>query len=313
MTSYKNEHVKQVYLHRPNFWGEYVKEDVKRSSSFLNLNFLHYFNEIDYTRWPFYLASSLFLAIYYILLAIKGYDWVLHLEFAGIFLVVFFAFVWFRDMLIEAIIFGKYNRKVRAAIAYGFVLFIVSECFFFGGFFWAYFDRLFHSGMYTGNSSLPYGMQPIFKSTKSFIATLLLVSSGVLLNYSVYLIRIGSWIYPYILFFIATIFGIIFLYIQYTEYSKILSFNITQSVYGSLFFFLTGFHGIHVIVGLLFLTVSFALLHNRYFFSRERHLLLMISIFYWHFVDLIWLFLYVTVYLWNFSNSYYHLFDFKYD
>jgi cytochrome c oxidase subunit 3 len=313
MISFKNEHVKQVYLHKPRFWGAYAKEDVKRSSNFLNLNFIHYFNEIDYTRWPFYVALSLFIAIYYLLLAVKGYDWVLHLGLMGLFLVIFFAFVWFRDMFIEAAVFGKYNRKVRAAIVYGFVLFVISECFFFGGFFWAYFDRLFHASMLTGNSALPYGMQAICKSTKSFVATLLLVSSGVLLNYSVYLIRIGSWIYPYILWFIATIFGITFLYIQYYEYSRVLSFNITQTVYGSLFYLLTGFHGIHVIVGLLFLLTSFTLLHNRYFLSRERHLILMISIFYWHFVDIIWLFLYLTVYVWNFSNSYYHLFDLKFN
>lgn len=315
MTVIKNTHIKQVYLHDYNskFWQEYLKKDVKQSTNFLNLNFLHYFNEIAFTRWPFYLALSLFITVYYMVLAMKGYDWVLHLAFVGLFSIVFFAFVWFRDMLIEASVFGKYNRKIRAAIVYGFVLFIVSECFLFGGFFWAYFDRLFHATMYTGNSSLPYGMYAIFKSTKSFVATLLLVSSGVLLNYSVYLIRIGSWIYPYILFFIATIFGILFLYIQYYEYSRVLSFNITQSVYGSLFYFLTGFHGLHVIVGLLLLLVSFSTLHYRYFLSQERHLLLMISIFYWHFVDIIWIFLYLTVYIWNFSNSYYHLFDLKFN
>src|SRR5689334_9946536 len=136
MTVIKNTHIKQVYLHDYNskFWQEYLKKDVKQSTNFLNLNFLHYFNDIAFTRWPFYLALSLFITVYYMVLAMKGYDWVLHLAFVGLFSVVFFAFVWFRDMLIEASVFGRYNRKVRAAIVYGFVLFIVSECFLFGGF-----------------------------------------------------------------------------------------------------------------------------------------------------------------------------------
>jgi heme/copper-type cytochrome/quinol oxidase subunit 3 len=299
-------------LEKPGYWNQYIKQDTKTTSSFLNLNYLHYFNEIPYTRWAFYIGASLFLAVFYILLSLKRYDWTLMLGVTALSSVFFFAFMWLRDMFIEASVFGKYNRKVRAALVYGFVLFILSECFLFGGFFWAYFDRFFHPTMFTGNSSLPYGIQSIFKSTKSFVATLLLVSSGVLLNYGVYLVRIGSWIYPYILFFVATIFGILFLYIQYYEYNKVLLFNITESVYSSLFFFLTGFHGLHVIVGLLFLLTSLSLFHYRYFFSKERHMLLMISIFYWHFVDIIWIFLYLTVYVWNFSNSYYHLFDLKY-
>lgn len=311
MISFKNNHVKVMYFQNANFWNEYNKKDVQMSSNFMNINFLHYFNEVPYTRWPFYICVSLFVAVFYILLALKRFDWTLTLGFVGLFSILYFVFMWFRDMFIEASIFGKYNRKVRAALVYGFVLFIVSECFLFGGFFWSYFDRFFHPSMYTGNSSLPYGIQTIFKSTKSFVATLLLVSSGVLLNYGVYLTRIGSWIYPYMLFFISTIFGILFLYIQYFEYSYVLSFNITQSVYGSLFFFLTGFHGLHVIVGLLMLLTSLTVFHYRYFFSRERHMLLMISIFYWHFVDIIWIFLYITVYIWNFSNSYYHVFDLK--
>jgi len=309
MKVFKNDYIRQIYLEEPTYWAKYLKQDCKTSSSFMNLKFIHYFNEIPYTRWAFYICVSLYIAVFYILLAVKRYDWPLMLGIDGLCFVAFFAFMWLRDMLIEASVFGKYNKKVRAALVYGFFLFIISECFLFGGFFWAYFDRLFHASMMTGNSSLPYGLQPIFKSTKSFVATLLLVSLGVLLNYGVYLMRIGSWIYPYILFYIATIFGILFLCIQYYEYNRVLSFNITQSVFGSLFYFLTGFHGIHVVVGLLFLLTSLSLLHYRYFFSKERHMLLMISIFYWHFVDIIWLFLYFTVYIWNFSNTYYHLFD----
>lgn len=302
---------KRKYLNFPNYWQLYLNKDIEISRNLFNLNFKHFFNEVAYTRWPFYLCISIFLTVFYLLLSLKRFDYTL--QFAGIsfLLFIFFISMWFRDLLIESSIFGKYNRKVKSSIIYGFLLFIVSECFLFSGFFWAYFDRFFNPTMYTANSSLPYGIQSLFKSTKSFIATLLLVSSGVFLNYGIYLTRIGSWIYPYMLYTVSTIFGILFLYIQYYEYSFVLMHNVTENVYSSLFFFLTGFHGVHVLVGLCMLLTSLVIFHFRYFVTRERHMFLMISTFYWHFVDIIWIFLYLVIYIWNFNNAYYYAFDLK--
>lgn len=303
-----NSFLKTNYFTNSLYWDLYLKKDVQIASKMVNLKFIHFFNsDLMDTKWPFFISNSLFLGIFYMLLSLKRFDWALQYSLLGFLLMVFFVFMWFREMFLESAIFGKYNRKVRGALTYGFLLFIVSECFFFGGFFWAYFDRFFHPVVYLGNSSLPYGIQSVFESKKSFIATLLLVSSGVFLNYGVYLTRLGSWIYSYILYFIATLEGVLFLCIQYYEYNKVLLFNITESVYSSSFYLLTGFHGFHVIVGLIFLLTSLSLFHYRYFFSKERTMLLMISVFYWHFVDIIWIFLYLTVYVWNFNLAYYQL------
>lgn len=299
-----------LYLDKADYWDLYLKSDVSISRNLFNLKFKHFFNDVPYTRWPFYICISIFLTVFYLLLSLKKFDYILQLVGISFLLFLFFTFMWFRDLLIESSIFGKYNRKVKASIIYGFLLFIVSECFLFSGFFWCYFDRFFHPSIFTSNSSLPYGVQSLFNSTKSFFATLLLVSSGIFLNYGIYLTRIGSWIYPYILYSVSTIFGILFIYIQYYEYSFVLMHNVTDSVYSSLFFFLTGFHGLHVIVGLMFLITSLSLFHFRYFFSKERHMFLMISTFYWHFVDIIWIFLYLVIYIWNFNNAYYYTYDY---
>jgi heme/copper-type cytochrome/quinol oxidase subunit 3 len=287
----------------------YIRKDVQLKKNFMNLNYIHYYNEIPYTRWPFFLAISLFTTVFYLLLSLKRFDWSLQLGVIGLGLVAYYMFMWFNDMFIESSIFGKYNRKIRACLVYGFVLFILSECALFSGFFWTYFDRFFHPSIYTGNNALPYGIQPIYKSTTSFIATLLLMSSGVIFNYSAYLLRTGVWNVPSLYIGIGILFGFSFLYIQYTEYNNILTFNITESVYGSIFYFLTGFHGLHVVVGLIFLSVTFLILESRSYYTRERHFSLSLAIFYWHFVDLIWIFLYFSVYVWNLSNSYYYLWD----
>lgn len=309
---FQNYSFKRNYLQNSKYWDLYLKTDVSVSTKLFNLKFLHYFNDVAFTRWPFYMCISIFLTVFYALLSLSRFDYTLLFSGISFLLFLFFFFMWLRDLLLESSIFGKYNRKVKSSIIYGFLLFIVSECFIFSGFFWSYFDRFFNPTMYTSNSTLPYGIQSLFNSTKSFVATLLLVSSGVFLNYGIYLTRIGSWIYPYMLYTVSTLFGIFFLYIQYYEYSFVLMHNVTESVYSSLFFFLTGFHGIHVIVGLCFLLTSLILFHRRYFFTRERHMLLMISAFYWHFVDIIWIFLYLVVYIWNFNNGYYYTFDYQF-
>lgn len=308
----QNYNLKRLYLNKQEYWNSYLDTDLLIGKNLFGLKYNHYFNEVHYTRWPFFLCLSIFLTVFYYLLSLKRFDYTLFYVKISALLFLFFIFMWFRDMIIESSIFGKYNRKVRSSIVYGFLLFIVSECFLFSGFFWAYFDRFFNPTMYTGNSTLPYGIQSLFNSTKSFVATMLLVSSGIFLNYGIYLTRIGSWIYPYMLYTITTIFGIFFLYIQYYEYSFVLMHNVTESVYSSLFFFLTGFHGIHVVVGLCMLLTSLGLFHYRYFFSRERHLIIMLSAFYWHFVDIIWIFLYLVVYVWNFNNAYYYAFNLKF-
>jgi len=295
--------LKSSMFEKSSYWDLYLSKHVSFSDKLMNLNYIHYFNEIPYTRWPFYLSFSLFTFVFYMLLSLTRYEWALSFGLCGLFLVAYYSFMWFQDIHIESGVFGKYNRKVRACLAYGFALFIVSEIALFSGFFWTYFDRFFHPSMWGGDSSLPAGFQKLPKGGMSLIATGLLVSSGLILNLAAYILRLGNWYIPLFLTTIGICFGLYFLEIQLYEYSQALDFNITDSVYGSIFYFLTGFHGMHVLVGWIFLFVSFYYLSHRLFYTRERHLSFSLAIFYWHFVDIVWLFLYFSVYVSNFSLS----------
>ncbi len=294
---------KTKYLKYSNYWDSYLKKDISFKSNFLNLNYIHYFNEIPYTRWPFYISWSLYVMIFFLLVSLTRYEWSLSLGLVGVGLVAYYTMMWFQEIHIESGVFGKYNRKIRACFAYGFALFIVSEVALFSGFFWTYFDRFFHPIYLVGDSTLPLGFPRLPKGGISLIATGLLVTSGLLLNLAAYILRLGNWYVPHVLTTIALCMGLYFLQIQFYEYRQVLEFNITESVYGSIFYFLTGFHGLHVLVGFIFLTVSWYFLNNRLFYTKERHLSFSLAIFYWHFVDLVWLFLYVSVYIANFSLS----------
>lgn len=306
LTFIKNFELLTIFFRMKNrrYFKKYLEKDVQLAKKLKNLNFVHFFNEIPYTKWPFFLSFSLFVAIFYFVAALKRFDWMLGFSLIGVVLVLFYFFMWFNDLYIDSAIFGKYNRKIRACIVYGFMLFILSEVCFFSGFFWAYYDRFFHPTMFTGASALPFGLQPIYKSTTPFIATLLLMSSGVIFNYCAYLLRVGNWDNPVIYYAIGLVFGFLFLVIQFVEYKYILKFNITETVFGSLFYLLTGFHGLHVIVGMIFLTTTYVFLSLKYFYTKERHISMSLAIIYWHFVDIIWIFLFFSIYVLNFSASY---------
>jgi heme/copper-type cytochrome/quinol oxidase subunit 3 len=277
-----------------NYWDLYLKEDVKYVKE---RRYFHYYNEIPYTRWPFYICMALFYAIFYGLLAWNGINYVGILSLISFWIMVFAIMLWFIDLLNESMMFGKYNRKLRSVIVAGFMIFLTSEVFLFGGFFWAFFDRFFHTPAMVGGTSLPMGIEVFVWYKKPLYATLILLFSAIAFNGASYCMKWGSWTYAVAYSTFGLLLGLIFLVIQVTEY-KHLIFNITDTVYGSCFYLLTGFHGCHVLVGMIFLTIQ----HERlvsWQFSRERHLGYSLAMIYWHFVDIVWIFLFIFVYVLN--------------
>nr|AFJ24750.1 cytochrome c oxidase subunit III [Schmidtea mediterranea] len=177
---------------------------------------------------------------------------------------------------------------------------------FFFGFFWSYFHNCLNPSVFVGTWP-PYLFNGIVVDPFGLplLNTVLLLSSGVSVTFCHYCVLSNvylelwsptrpsrthlQWGYYFTLFY-----GILFLSFQISEYiSSYISINST--VYGSVFFLLTGFHGFHVVLGLILLSVS--LLRVDYtMFSDFQHLGLECSIWYWHFVDVVWLFLYFFVY-----------------
>jgi cytochrome c oxidase subunit 3 len=295
---------KQLYFSKEVYFERYLRIDVAMNRNFGNIKPRHYANDVLFTRWPFYIALASFLILFYFVMALKQFSYAIPMAFTSLYLLIYYLECWFEDIMLESLIFGKYNRKVRGALAYGFMLFLVSETFIFGGFFWGYFDRLFDSSVLTGGTGLPYGVEPLFLSFKPIYATLLLVVSGYFANWGIYFIHLGRSDYAELYGCFSVIFGIAFLAIQVSEYST-LSFTIADSVYGSCFYFLTGFHGLHVSIGLLFLIMQVDRIGLRHF-NKSRLQGYRLAVIYWHFVDYIWIFLFLSVYVFNWSYSYYY-------
>lgn len=281
-----------------------LQSHVALTKNYLNIRPLHYFNDIAYTPWPYYIGLGVF---FFLLSFIMGFK---QLELHGVIMLISFVSLvltilgWFGDMFIESVVYGKYNRKIRQALNYGFILFLVSEVFLFMGFFWGYFDRLFDPVLWTGGNSLPYGIEPLYKSIKPIFATFLLICSGFFVNLSYVSIKY-SWVKAMNYSSVGIILGGLFLYIQFIEYSTLL-FTIEDSVFSSSFYMLTGFHGFHVIVGLLFLLIEQERLYNCHF-NREKQQGYFMAVMYWHFVDYIWIFLFLSLYITNWSITYYYL------
>jgi heme/copper-type cytochrome/quinol oxidase subunit 3 len=300
----RNTPLKELFFSRKDYFNVYLEEDVK-IKNFCNIQPSHYFNDIPYTKWPFYIGTGTFFLLFYFVLAMKQFEFGVYYSLISLVCILYYTYCWLSDIVIESLVFGRYNRKVRASIAYGFMLFLVSEAFVFLGFFWTYFDRLMDPSVLTGGSSLPYGIEPLFKNLKPFYATLTLVLSGYCANWGIYLMHASAYFYAHMFSFSAICLGLIFLFVQISEYNSLI-FTITDSVYGSCFYLLTGFHGLHVIIGLIFLSIQ----HERIVrchFNRVRMQGYRLAVIYWHFVDYIWILLFLSVYMVNWNYSYFYM------
>jgi len=304
-----------------NNLGLTTKEDRKILKSYIDQDvtfvnerkYYHYYNDIPYTRWPFYACGFIFLMLFYTTLYLNKYEYTGLFAAISLLLLIYNIFGWFFDMLKESMVFGKYNRKVRKTLVAGFILFLVSEVLFFAGFFWTYFDRFFHLSAFTGSRSVPFGLEMSIWYKKPLIATLILITSGYLGNAAHYWMKMKDWNKAVSYSITCILFGYLFLIMQLEEYMHLL-FDISDSVFGSIFYLMTGFHGFHVIIGMIFLNFQ----HDRlyyYHFSQERNLGYGLALVYWHFVDIIWILLYISLYLLNYNygqaenpyNSYFRI------
>jgi len=269
---------------------------------YTEFNSRHYFNNILFTPWPFCIGICLFHIIYLTILMVNKYFFIS--TNVSIAILCFFIYLflestnaWFFEVVEESF-FGKYTKKLRSALLYGFLLFLISEALLFGSFFWVYFDRIFHLSYVTGCLSVPTSVEIIRWFKEPLYASLVLFTSGYTCNVSYYMFKLNnihSLKKAYFYSFLTNLLGFIFLYIQYLEYNH-LNFTISNSVYCSVFYVLTGFHGLHVIIGNLFLMFQYYL---KVFYRDNKVFGLSFAVLYWHFVDVIWIALFITVYFYN--------------
>jgi len=219
---------------------------------------------------------------------------------------------WFSDIISESLR-GFYTLIVQKILTLGMILFLASEAMFFFGFFWSFFHYSLNPSIHTGGVWPTYGIIPVNPFYLPMLNTVTLVLSGIYATASHFHLASGisGPITSKTNFFAGNLFliglketllvsillGIIFIVTQGYEFS-VADFNITDSVYGSIFYLLTGFHGLHVIIGVIFLSVSLLRsIKNQFFY--ETHLGFKFSVWYWHFVDIIWILVYLFVYVWG--------------
>jgi len=205
--------------------------------------------------------------------------------------------LWFRDIVRESTYLGNHTTAVQHGLNLGFVLFVISEIFFFISIFWAFFHSALAPTVELGAQWPPAGIEPLNPWELPLLNTVILLSSGATITYAHHSLIQGNrsgTIYG----LIATIIlAILFTGLQGYEYYNA-SFTFADSVYGSTFFISTGFHGLHVIIGTLFITVCLIRFVN-YHLTDFHHLGFEISAIYWHFVDVVWLFLFLSIYWWG--------------
>lgn len=206
-------------------------------------------------------------------------------------------FLWWRDIVAEGTLEGVHTNIVQLGLRYGMILFIVSEVMFFFAFFWAFFAASLTPTVELGNIWPPKGIHTFNALDVPLLNTLILLCSGVTITYSHHAITAGDKAKAVWGLILTIVLAIIFTFFQVFEYCTA-PFVISDGIYGSTFYMATGFHGFHVFIGTVFLTVCLIRLILNHFTSTH-HFGFEAGAFYWHFVDVVWLFLYVAVYLWG--------------
>nr|BDC91890.1 cytochrome c oxidase subunit III [Notomastus sp. GK-2021] len=204
---------------------------------------------------------------------------------------------WWRDVIRESTFMGHHTSYVARGLRLGFILFLVSEIMFFFGFFWAFFHSALSPTPEIGCTWPPVGIEPINPFALPLVNTALLLSSGVSLTWAHHALLASQRAQALIALSITILLGILFTILQAKEYYDA-PFTIADGIYGSLFFIMTGFHGLHVIMGTIFLLVNCYRTFAHHF-SCEHHLGFEFGAWYWHFVDVIWILLYLCLYWWG--------------
>lgn len=204
---------------------------------------------------------------------------------------------WFRDVISEATYQGLHTLAVQRGLNMGVALFIVSEALFFLAIFWTFYHSALAPNIEMGTKWPPFGIYSINPFELPLLNTVLLLSSGFTVTYAHHSIIQGYRSGAFYGLVLTVLFAVFFSALQGVEYLAA-SFTMSDSTYASCFYFGTGFHGLHVIIGTAFIAVGLWRV-LAYHSTDNHHLGLESSILYWHFVDIVWIFLFVSIYYWG--------------
>lgn len=266
-------------------------------NKYKNRKQFHYFHLVDASPWPLFASiSAIFLTTGCVMYFHSVRNGSL-LVVLGLLLLISFMSFWWRDVIREATFEGHHTSVVQQGLRYGMLLFIVSEIMFFFAFFWAFFHSSLAPVIEIGSIWPPKGIEVYNPWEIPLLNTLILLLSGAAITWSHHAILLNFWSESLLGLGITILLAFFFMYLQMYEYINA-SFSISDGIYGSTFFMLTGFHGFHVFIGTSFIIVCFFRMWLNHFTSKH-HFGFEAAAWYWHFVDVVWLFLFITVYWWG--------------
>ena len=214
----------------------------------------------------------------------------------GTLLVIFTMIVWWNDVIREAEHEGHQTPVVQVAMRYGMILFIASEVMFFLAWFWAWFNLFFFPEA-RGLSWPPEGIEMFDPWHLPFLNTLILLTSGTTVTWAHHALQQGDRKSAIAGLWLTVLLGAAFTGVQIYEYAHA-GFGFSGNIYGAAFFMATGFHGFHVFIGTTFLAVCLIRLYLGHF-KPDQHFGFEAAAWYWHFVDVVWLFLFACIYVWG--------------
>ena len=240
----------------------------------------HDYHLVDPSPWPIVGSVGAFLML------IGGFGLLLY-TFVG----------WWRDVVKESVTLGDHTPVVKLGLRYGMILFIASEVMFFVAWFWAYFNAALFPHAINLTTWPPEKIVTFDPWDIPLLNTLVLLTSGTTVTWAHHAIQTGNQRAAVNGLGLTILLGMLFTSLQAYEYSHA-AFPFAGNVYGATFFMATGFHGFHVIVGTIFLIVCWFRARAGHF-TPERHFGFEAAAWYWHFVDVVWLFLFASIYVWG--------------
>nr|AXS66283.1 cytochrome c oxidase subunit 3 [Chrysomeloidea sp. 1 KM-2017] len=255
----------------------------------------HPFHLVEVSPWP--ILGSFGTMIMMIGLIKWFHLYKMNLFLIGMTINLLVMFQWWRDITREGTFQGLHTFKVTQGLRWGMILFIVSEVFFFISFFWGFFHSSLSPTIEIGMKWPPSGIVTFNPLEIPLLNTLILLTSGLTVTWTHHSLMENNYTESIQSLSLTVILGTYFTILQGYEYMEA-PFSISDSVYGSSFFMATGFHGLHVIIGTTFLLVCLIRMYLNHF-SSIHHFGFEAAAWYWHFVDVVWLFLYISIYWWG--------------
>lgn len=270
----------------------------------------HPYHLVRPSIWPLAgaLAGGLFalgMLLYMHNVKIGSFDVGLKGPLLGVLAIISVMFFWWKDVIFESVREKVHNGITEVGLRFGMALFIASEVMFFVAFFWAFFDASLFSDQliqylrveYTGGHWPPTGVHPIDAFDLPLMMTMILLLSGCTVTWAHHAILEGDQKSFIKALGLTVALGFSFLCFQIYEYVHA-TFGFTDGIFSSTFYMATGFHGFHVFIGTVFLFVCWMRAKKGHFTS-EKHFGFEAAAWYWHFVDVVWLFLFVAIYWWG--------------